>query len=218
MTFGTYFMLALTTFLPMVDPFGNMTIFSSLMEGLPSVAVRKVALKSCFFAFLAIVFFGFFGNKILEMFHIQIHSLKIVGGIIFFIMGYDMLQAKMSRTKVSNKIRRSYEEEKDELNDMAFTPLAIPLLCGPGAITNAIILMNKTQGAMPLKLAFVLGTLAIMLITLFCFLGIERIAKLLGPVFNRIMLRLMGLLLMVIAVESFFSGITPMIQKILNAQ
>ncbi|MBP9674040.1 MAG: MarC family protein [Bacteriovoracaceae bacterium] len=208
--------LTFMTFLPMVDPFGNMPIFTSLTEGMPRTAAHRVAYKSCLFAFVAILVFAFFGNSILELFDISVDGLKIVGGVIFFIMGHEMLQAKLSRTKISETTESLTKEAKQHLDDIAITPLAIPLLCGPGAITNAIILMSQTGESVSLKVGFVLGTIGILLFTLFCFISATRIVKIIGTTLNKVFLRLMGLLLMVIAVEFFFSGLKPILRHILK--
>ena len=209
--FLSFGLLTFTTFLPMVDPFGNMSIFAAITEGMPPRAVRRVAIKACSFALAILLVFGFVGESLFELFGISLNGLKIVGGIIFLIMGYDMLQARVTRTKVSNPLSKADEAE---LDDIALTPLGIPLLAGPGGMTNAMLQMGKAS-TFSAKLGFVLGLTAMVAFALACLVGSARIAKLLGPSGTKVVLRLMGLLLMVIAVESFFSGLTPIVREML---
>lgn len=201
-------LMTFTTFVPMIDPFGNMSIFAALTDGMPRRAVRHVAVRATLVALGAVLLFAYFGEAIFELFGITIDGLKIVGGILFGIMGYDMLQAKVSRTKVSSRLD---VDERAQLDDIAVTPLAIPLLCGPGAMTHAMLQASKASTPAQ-QAGFVVGTLAIMAFTLACLLGSGRIARMLGSAGSKVLLRLMGLLLMVIAVESFFSGLTPIVR------
>jgi multiple antibiotic resistance protein len=104
---------------------------------------------------------------------------------------------------------------KEYVNDISITPLAIPMICGPGAITNSIVLMQDAQ-SLALK-GILIGSIAVVLLTTFLVLRSSTfLMKLLGDTGNKIMMRLMGLIMMVIAVEFFFSGLTPIIQDIFN--
>ncbi len=210
--FLSFGLLTFTTFLPMVDPFGNMSIFAAMTEGMPARATRRVAVKACLFALAILLLFGFLGEDLFELFGISLNGLKIVGGIIFVIMGYDMLQARVTRTKVNNPLTRADERH---LDDIALTPLGIPLLAGPGGMTAAMLQMGKAS-TISAKVGFVLGVVAMVAFALGCLVGSARIARLLGPSGTKVILRLMGLLLMVIAVESFFSGLTPIVREMLS--
>ena len=207
----TFAVVTATSFLPMIDPFGNLPIFATMTERMPRASARRVALKACVVATAAIMIFAFLGEQIFELFGITINGLRIVGGIVFFIMGYDMLQAHVARTKVSDPPTR---EDEDRMDDIAVTPLAIPLLCGPGAMTLAILRMGKATSPAHI-VGFVLGVVMVMTVTYVFLVGGKRIAAALGPSFSRVTLRLMGLLLMVMAVESFFGGLTPMVRAML---
>ena len=171
---------------------------------------RRIAYKSCFFAGMLTLFFGFLGEGLFELFHITVDGLKAAGGVIFFSMGYDMLGARVARIKISKEMK---ESELEEADDIAITPIAIPL-CGPGAITSAILLMSETDDSLGKKVGFCLGVIAIFAMTLFCFLGAEKIVGVIGKNGNKVVLRLMGLLLMILAVESFFGGLTPILREI----
>lgn len=211
--FLKFSLLTIVSLFPIVDPLAIIPIFNSTTSHLPTAVVHRVAVRACLFALGLALGFGFLGEYIFEIFHITIHGLKVVGGVIFFIMGYDMLGAKVTRTKVSQP---HSPVELEAINDFAITPLAIPFLCGPGAITKCIILMNDTADSLSLKAAFCLGTCVTFFFTFLCLIGARQIASILGDTGNRVILRLMGLIIMIIAVESFFSGLTPIIREILR--
>lgn len=130
----------------------------------------------------------------------------MVGGIIFFQMGYDMLNARLGNFKVTP------EEIKQYVDDISITPLAIPMITGPGAITSAIVLMNDADTIEKKILLFTVMAFVFWIVYL-CLWSAARIIKVLGDTGNKIMMRLMGLIVMVIAVEFFFAGLGPIIQQ-----
>ena len=122
-----------------------------------------------------------------------------------------MLQARLVKVKMSEEsVRQEY------VNDISITPLAIPMICGPGAITNAIVLMEDAT-TINMKIALVLVMLIVCTITFLVLWSSNKITKMLGETGNKIMMRLMGLIVMVIAVEFFFSGLKPILIDILQA-
>lgn len=121
-----------------------------------------------------------------------------------------MLQARLVRVKMENA-----EEAKSYASDIAITPLAIPMICGPGAITNAIVLWEDAS-TLPLKITLIVVIAIVLLITLVSLIGSGKIVPLLGETGNKVMMRLMGLIVMVIAVEFFFAGLGPLVQRMLN--
>jgi multiple antibiotic resistance protein len=126
-------------------------------------------------------------------------------------MGYDMLNARITRIKISK------QEVKEYSTDISITPLGIPMICGPGAITNAILLMGECK-SFAQKGILILSMLVICLIMLVTLYGGARLVKFLGETTMKVMMRIMGLILMVIAVEFFFSGLKPIVQDMLAIQ
>lgn len=119
-------------------------------------------------------------------------------------MGMDMLQARLEKVKVKESEVKSY------VNDVSITPLAIPMICGPGAITNAIVMMEDANSIIKIMI-LVCCILAVMAMTYLILYSASRIIKFLGETGINVMMRLMGLIVMVIAVEFFFSGLKPII-------
>ena len=107
------------------------------------------------------------------------------------------------------------EEIKTYADDISITPLGIPMLCGPGAIANAIVLMQDSH-TYAMK-GILIGTIALIyLLTFFILRASTRLVKVLGETGNNVMMRLMGLILMVIAVECFVSGAKPILADIVR--
>ena len=206
----TFGLLCFTSFFTLTNPLGAMPIFMTMTMELDAERRKKVALRATIVSFVIMLGFAVSGDFLFRFFGISIKSLRIVGGIIFLIMGMDMLQARLVKTKVKESEVRSY------VNDISVTPLAIPMLCGPGTITNAIVMWNNA-GNWEMRGVMVLA-IALVLVLVYCILrGSSRIIKLLGETGNNVMMRLMGLIVMVIAVEFFFSGLKPIVLDILEA-
>jgi multiple antibiotic resistance protein len=202
-----FFLMAFASFITLMNPFGVMPVFLSMTSELEQKSRNKTLVKAVIVAFITLMLFMFTGDLIFRFFGISINSLRIVGGIIFFMVGQDMLQAKVTRTKIKNS------EIKQYVNDISITPLAIPMMCGPGAITNAIVLMEDAQTniQMMILIASIIAVLLIMFIVLY---SGSRLSKALGQTGLNVLMRIMGLIVMVIAVEFFFSGLKPILQDI----
>ncbi len=207
--YWTFGLLAVTSFFTLINPLGVMPIFMTITGDLNSEQRKKTARKATIVSFLTLVGFAFSGQLLFQFFGISVNSLKIVGGVIFFIMGQDMLQARISKIKVSDS------EITEYVNDVSVTPLAIPLICGPGAITNGIVLMEEA-GNIESKLILVGAILLTCFLTYIILWSSTRIINFLGDTGNKVLMRLMGLIVMVIAVEFFFSGLKPIVQEMLK--
>ena len=207
----TFALLVFTSFFTLINPLGTMPIFMTMTSTLSKQRRKQTAKKATLIAFFTIVAFAFSGHILFNFFGISVNSFRIVGGVIFFTMGWDMLQARLGHIK--------HTEDEDKINayidDISVTPLAIPMICGPGAITNAIILMedahNYTQ-----KIILIVVIALVLLITYLILIGASKITDRLGETGNKVMMRLMGLIVMVIAVEFFFSGLKPIILNMIH--
>ena len=203
-TFGLF---AFTSFLALINPIGVAPVFLAMTGDLTVAQRRKTAIKATITAFFTLTIFAFGGQLLFKFFGISVNGFRIAGGIIFFMMGYEMLNARISRLKYDA------DNIEDSIDDIAITPLGIPMLAGPGSITNAIVLMQDAQG-FENQLVLPIAIFMVMLITLLTFLGASSIIKFIGETGNKIMLKLMGLIMMVIAVEFFFAGLKPILRDI----
>lgn len=205
----SFAILCFTSFITIINPVSTLPVFMTMTANFTHAQRRTIALKAVITAFLAMVFFAFTGRFIFDFFDITSDAFRVVGGIIFFKMGYDMLNARLTRIKVAKKDIKEYS------TDISITPLGIPMLCGPGAITNSILLMQQSDD-LAKKLVLISVMVAICLVVLIALWSGSRIMKYIGETGLKVMMRIMGLILMVVAVEYFFRGLKPIVQDILQ--
>lgn len=205
----TFGIIAFTSFFTLINPLGVMPIFMTMTADIDRHHRIKTAQKASLAAFITLLLFAFGGQYIFSFFGITANSFRVVGGIIFFLMGMDMLQARLSKVKVRESEVKSY------VTDISITPLAIPMLSGPGSMTNAIIMMEEAKTT-ELKIALITAIFLVMAVTFVVLLSSSKIIKMLGQTGNNVLMRLMGLIVMVIAVEFFFSGLKPILSEIIN--
>ncbi len=205
----TLIILYFTSFFTLVNPLGIMPVYLTMTSSLSKKERNKTAIKATLTATVTLLMFAFVGKYLFDFFGISVAGLKVVGGIIFFFVGYDMLNARLSRIKVSE------DEVEEYVDDISITPLGIPMITGPGAITNAIVLMGEAKD-IATKTDVVISIILVTATVLVTLLGASGIIKFIGDKGIKIMTKLMGLIVMVIAVEFFFSGVTPYVQNMLN--
>ena len=198
-----------TSLFTITSPLSTMPVFLTMTQSLDEKGRRAVAIRSTLVACCALLLFVLAGQFLFKFFGISTNGFRIVGGIIIFRIGFDMLQAKYTPMNLRK------EEIKEYANDVSVAPLGIPLLCGPGAIANAIVLMQEAH-SFEMKPALIVAIVLVYVVT-FCLLRwAGQLVKFIGETGNNVMMRLMGLILMVIAVECFVSGARPILTEILH--
>lgn len=203
-------LLCLTSFFTLTNPLSTMPVFLTMTQGMTKPERQAIVTRATVVAFITIMVFTLVGQFLFKFFGISANGFRIAGGVIIFKIGFDMLQARYTPMKLKD------EEIKTYADDISVTPLGIPMLCGPGAIANAIVLMQDAH-TIELK-GILIGSIAfIYLLTFFILRASTRLVTLIGETGNNVMMRLMGLLLMVIAVECFVSGMRPILIEILRS-
>lgn len=205
----TFGILSFTSFFTLINPLGTMPIFMTMTASLDQEHRTKTAKKATIVAFFTIIIFAFSGQLLFNFFGISVNSFRIVGGVIFFLMGMDMLHARLGKVKINDS------EIKNYVNDISITPLAIPMISGPGVLTNVIVLMEDA-GSIDMKLVLLASIVVVMIVTFIILYSSSRIIKFLGETGVNVLMRLMGLIVMVIAVEFFFSGLKPIILEMMQ--
>ena len=200
-------LLCFTSFFTLTNPLGTMPVFLTMTQGMTDKERCSIVKRATLVSFITLMVFVFAGQFLFKFFGISTNGFRIAGGVIIFKIGFDMLQARYTPMKLKD------EEIKTYADDISITPLGIPMLCGPGAIANAIVLMQDAH-SFEMK-GVLIGTIA--LIYFLTFLKAStRLVNLLGETGNNVMMRLMGLILMVIAVECFVSGVKPILTDIVK--
>ncbi len=201
--------MCLTSFFTLTNPLGTMPVFLSMTKGLDNDQRARIVRRATIISFIILILFTVGGQVLFTLFGISANGFRIAAGFIILKIGFDMLQAKYSNTKLSD------EEMKVYADDISITPLSIPMLCGPGAIANGIVLMENAN-TWPLKLTLLVSIAVIYLLTYFILRFSTKLVPLIGETGNNVMMRLMGLILMVIAVELFINGLKPVMVDIIK--
>lgn len=202
--------LCLTSFFTLANPLGTMPVFLSISKDLDNEERAKILKKACFISWIILLCFTIGGQVLFTLFGISANGFRIAAGFIIMKIGFDMLQAKYSNAKFKEEEVHEYAE------DICITPLAIPMLCGPGAIANGIMMMEDAN-TWALK-GILLGSITVIyIITYFILRASTRLVPIIGKTGNNVMMRLMGLILMVIAVECFVGGLRPVLVDIIRA-
>ena len=191
-----FFILCFSSLFALINPIGNIPIFITLTDSYTRKERNKIALKSIIFSFIVLVIFAI-----------------IAGGILLFKISLDMIESKRSRTRTTP----SEMEEAEEKEEIAYTPIGIPLIAGPGSIASIMILSSETnnydESILLYKFYLFVALTSVLLLTFLTF----KIAKFLSNYFGksglRIMQRIMGLILMVISIEFIIKGIHDTIQN-----
>ena len=202
-------LLCFTSFFTLTNPLGTMPVFLTMTNGMSDDERKTIVRRATIISFITLMVFTFSGQFLFKFFGISTNGFRIAGGIIIFTIGFDMLQARYSKAKLKD------DEVKTYVNDISINPLAIPMLCGPGAIANGIMLMEDANTLIK-KILLVSVIASVYFITFLILRASTRLNKYMGETGNNVMMRLMGLILMVIAVECFVSGFKPIMIDILQ--
>ena len=202
----SYFTLAFTSLITLINPIGITPVFLSLVEPYNNRERIKIAFKGVVTATIILLIFLGFGRLIFSFFGITIYAFKIAGGILFFRNGINMLESKISRTKSTPK----EEKEASETDEIAITPIGMPLIAGPGAITSIMILASDANTTEHRLLLF-FTVIIVMVLTFTIFYTADILTQKFGTTGLRIIQRIMGFILMVIAVQFIINGLTPIV-------
>lgn len=204
-----YALLCFTSFFTLTNPLGTMPVFLTMTNGLSEDERKHIIKRATIVSFVILITFTLCGQFLFKFFGISTNGFRIAAGFIILKIGYDMLQARYSSAKLKE------DEIKSYVNDISITPLSIPMLCGPGAIANGIILMSDAT-TWELK-ATLFSMIAVVYLLSYIVLRLStRLVNLIGETGNNVMMRLMGLILMVIAVECFVGGLKPILIDIIQ--
>jgi multiple antibiotic resistance protein len=204
-TYVRFSVLALSSIFFLVDPFAAIPSFIAITAGADAARRRRMAVKASLTCFIVLTAFAIAGRLIFRMFGITLPAFEIAGGIILLLIGIDMIEARRSPTQESS----NDAEEAAAKEDAGIVPLGIPMLAGPGAISSVMVLV----GASPNKWQMVAILLAISITALASYgvlNGADRLRRLLGETGIRILVRIMGLLLVALAVQFFVNGLTDL--------
>jgi multiple antibiotic resistance protein len=205
-------LLALSSIFFLVDPFAAIPTFLAVTGSAEPERRQRMARKACITCFIVLTSFALGGQLIFRMFGITLPAFEIAGGLILLLIGLDMLEAKRSPTQEAS----GDTEEASQKDDAGIVPLGIPMLAGPGAISSVMVLVGQVPNLWNWEMGAILGSIALTcLVSYWVLAGASRVRKALGETGIRILVRIMGLLLVALAMQFFVNGLTDLgvIQK-----
>jgi multiple antibiotic resistance protein len=199
--------LALSSIFFLVDPFATIPSFLAITEGEDAARRKRTALKGALTCFIVLTSFAVGGQLIFRLFGITLPAFEIAGGMILLLIGLDMLQAKRSPTQEA----KGDTEEATEKDDAGIVPLGIPMLAGPGAISSVMVLVGQAPGLWHWEMGAILGSIAFTsLVSYWVLAGAGRVRRVMGETGIRVLVRVMGLLLVALAMQYFVNGLTDL--------
>lgn len=197
-------------FFAIMNPIGNVPIFIGLVSGADNKERKIIARRSVVLAFSIVVLFILFGKNIFNLFGISLESIQIAGSILIFLVGYQLLHGRTSKMHHPEKLE---DEDFSEKVNVAVSPLAIPILAGPGTISTALTFSSQAED-LTKEVIVVSGFIIICLATYVAFISADKIISYLKESVITVITRLMGLLLTIIAAQMLITGIKNVLNQI----
>ena len=199
--------LALSSIFFLVDPFAAIGSFLAITASADAEKRKRMARKACITCFIVLTSFALCGQIIFRIFGITLPAFEVAGGLILLLIGLDMLEAKRSATQEAS----GDTEEGSLKEDAGIVPLGIPMLAGPGAISSVMVLVGQVPNFLGYEMGLILGAIALTsFISYWVLAGASRIRTVLGETGIRILVRIMGLLLVALAMQFFVNGLTDL--------
>jgi multiple antibiotic resistance protein len=196
------------TIFAIVDPVGALPFYLSLTEGFDAADRQVIVQRAVLVLGGVLTVFALLGRFLFAAFGFSLGAFEIAGGILLFVVAFDMLQGEMTRTKLSSQDRAESIARRDELS---VVPLGIPLLAGPGAISTVMI-FEGNAGNDPWVVVATFAAILITAAATFVILRLgDRILRSLGRVGVMAMTRVLGLILAALGVQFVLNGISSVL-------
>ena len=214
-TVTTLFLGTFTTLVAIINPLAVLPVFLKLLQGQDKGAHRRIAWKACCYATLLLFVFLIFGALLLKIFDVPLSMVRIVGGIILMRIGFVLFMPTSDTTSI---IPNAPAGPGDTV---AFVPLAMPLMFGPGAIATVLGMVSFVRhpfAEFPSLTAIVIAILATMFTTYLILAYADAVVRYVGPHGIDAATRIVGFFVAAIGVGLIFHGVTEAIQTYQSAQ
>ncbi len=200
---GSWIGIAVVTFigiLPIANPFSTAVVFLTITEGFSEGRRRQQARLACVYMAVVLIIFLLLGSLIMNFFGISVPGLRIAGGLIVARIGFGMLNSTSEHA-----LPEESREEAVRMDDVAFTPLAMPMLSGPGSIAVTIGMATEADG-LGENMAIVVGIGLVALVSWLVLRASTRVVRVLGATGMNAMGRIMGFLLVCVGIQFIVDG------------
>lgn len=200
-----FFLVTLSSIFFLVDPFALVPTFLAMTAASSQAHRRAMARRASFTCFFLLTGFALAGTLVFDVLGITMPAFKIAGGIILLLIGIDMVQARRPATNETEK----EADEGAHKADIGIVPLGMPMLAGPGAISTVMVLIGSAET--PVKFGLVILALGITAGAAYLILSAaDRVRKVLGETGIHVLSRIMGMLLMALAVQFMVDGLAAL--------
>tara|TARA_B100000424_G_C22874348_1_gene465565 strand:- start:420 stop:1064 length:645 start_codon:yes stop_codon:yes gene_type:complete len=204
----SFILLTFSSLFTLINPIGITPILLSMTEDESDSEYQVIIKKGIITAYIILTIFAIMGDLIFKFYGITIYAFMIAGGILFLRNSFDMIDSKISRES-STPLETKEAIQKE---DISITPIGIPLIAGPGAITSIMILSSQTSSYID-KCIVHINILITLIITYIILLLGKKISKKIGTTGIRIIQRIMGLILLVISIQFIINGILLLVES-----
>ncbi|MBF0205791.1 MAG: NAAT family transporter [Oligoflexia bacterium] len=198
-----YALTVFITIITIVDPIGMVPVYIPIANRFPVSKHTKIILMSTTIALIISTIFLFIGKHLFKYLQINYNAIYIVGGILLFMTGLDMINARPRRTRSSPE----EEEEALTLKDVSVFPLAIPMLSGPGILATTIMFSSRFDSAMNYLIIFISLVISFAITGLLMYFS-SALIKILGQTGINVMDRIMGIILCSLAVQFVLNALS----------
>ncbi|HUA39263.1 MAG TPA: MarC family protein [Candidatus Sulfopaludibacter sp.] len=202
MSLSEYILLAASSLFVIVDPLATAPALLAMTPNNTPEQRLRMARLACSTAAVVLLVFSVAGTIVFKIFGITMPAFQIAASIVLLIIALDMLRVQRSRVQETHEEKQAGAEK----DDIAITPLAIPMLAGPGAISTTVLLQNEARDV-PQRIALYGCIVAVAAVSYLIFRLAVRGARWLNPIAMSIAVRVMGLLLAAVAVQFLLNGI-----------
>jgi multiple antibiotic resistance protein len=192
-----------------VDPLVAIPYFLAITRESRPEERREMARRGCIIAYLVIVVFILTGPALIGYLGIRTPAIRICGGILLFLISIEMLYGKTTGTGTSER----EEQIAGAKDDISVTPLAIPLLAGPGAIATTLLFADRARGGAASYVALLAACTAVFLAAHLLLRRADDLQRWIGPLGITIVVRIMGLVLAFIAVQYMVDGVSAALAR-----
>ncbi len=205
----TLFIGTFTTLLAVINPLESLPVFLQLMEGKDDGAHRTVAYHACFYAVIMMLFFLLCGRLVLWVFGVPLSMVRIVGGIILMRIGFSLFMPS------AGGLGSSGDGANQQGGNIAFVPLAMPLMFGPGVLATVIgysTLVKFSEAGIMSMAAIIAAIVAVMCITYLILAYAKRILGRIGPLGIDAVSRMVGFFVSAMGMGLVFHGLVEAIK------
>jgi multiple antibiotic resistance protein len=198
------FLVSLVALLVILDPIGTAAIFVGITPRDSEARRRSQAIRATVISAVVLVSFAFLGELLLRAMDISVPAFQIAGGLLLFVLAFDMVMQRPSGLRATEAERTEAEESDD---DVSVFPLAIPLIAGPGAMTSVVLLRGRAGGDPAEVLAVMAALTAALLIMLVCLVAAGTMTRIVGKTGTHVIGRVLGVILAALSAQLVIDGI-----------